>query len=100
MADIAPVGDDALRRAALSAMSLHTAPWSDLRVPFERMDAVTCATRSPRPAEYMTWLSGFRSGEAIPQQPASTQETGITVVFFAGARIVKFRTRCCFSPTS
>src|SRR6266850_3498584 len=99
MADIAPVGDIALSRIALAAISLQTAPWSDLCEPHERMDSVTCETRCPRTLEYMRWSAGLRSGDVMPQRPASTQETGMTVLRFAGARIVRFRTRFCFAPT-
>src|SRR5712692_165914 len=100
MSDIAPVGDDALRRIALAAIFLQIAPWFDLRVPFERIDSVTWASCSHRPNEYIMSSDVFRSADDILQRPASTQETGITVVCFAGARIVRFKTRFCFAPIS
>ena len=50
MADIAAVLDRDPRRDIFSSMPAQTAPWSDLREPDERKDAVTCLIFSLRPS--------------------------------------------------
>src|ERR1017187_8585090 len=100
-ADIAPVGDFAFMFAAFRAILLQTSDWSERRNPLVRMDEVTSAVRDARALANMTWGAGLNvSSERMFQRPASTQDTGITIVFFGGARMVKFRVRFCLAPTN
>ena len=53
-----------------------------------------------RPAAKWTRGEEQNSGETADHRPCSTQDTGITNSLWGAARIVRFRTRFCFAPTS
>src|SRR5215472_11878749 len=100
IAFIAWVGDAAPRRSDFDAISSQIADWSDRRLAAVVIEYETCAALAARAREYMTCSAGWKLSVLVSQRPASTQDTGMTMTCFAGARIVKFTTRFCLAPMS
>ncbi|PYV01706.1 MAG: hypothetical protein DMG10_16890 [Acidobacteria bacterium] len=58
---------------------------------------MTCAIFLARPPAYCARGADVKAAERCDQRPASTQETGITTVLPAGARMLRLRTLFCFA---
>ena len=100
IAFIAWVGELAPRRSDFAAISSQIADWSERRLAPAAIEDETCAALAALAREYMTCSAGLKSSVFACQRWASTQDTGMTMTCFAGARIVRFTTRFCLAPTS
>ena len=81
-------------------MSAHTSAWSERRSPDICIDALTCAIRLARPAAYCVRGAALNALDRARHRPASTHDTGMVSVVFAGTRIVRLTTRFCLAPRS